>query len=130
MQYLHATTFSPVPVTFINSIQKVFFTSWPNLTDNAVAKHIPKCIATSKGHLDQAQKNIRSTQSSEPKLPEPEVEQLEQPTHPLFSSIKIIGRVYTNQTGRFPFTSSSGHKYICILCAYYANAILAEPIKS
>ena len=48
----------------------------------------------------------------------------------LFTSIKPIGRVYTDQTGRFPFTYSSGHKYICILYAYDSNAILAEPIKS
>ena len=41
-----------------------------------------------------------------------------------------IGKVYTDQTGRFPVTSISVHKYICILYAYNANAILVKPIKS
>ena len=80
--------------------------------------------------MDKTRKKIRSTKSSKPKLPEPEVEQPEKPTHLLFASIKPIGRVYTDQTGRFPVTYISGNKYICILYAYTANVILAEPIKS
>ena len=130
MQNLHATTFSPVPATWIKATQMGDFTSWTSLTDKEAAKHLPKSIATRKGHLDQTRKHIRSTQSSEPKLPEPEVGKLEQPTHLLFASIEPVGRVYTNQTGWFPVTSSSGHKYICILYAYNANGIFEEPIKS
>ena len=109
---------------------KGIFTSWPGLMSKAVAKCLPKSIATSKGHLGQTRKNIRSTQSSKPKIPEPEVEQLEQPTHLLFASIKPIGRVYTDQNRRFLVTSISGQKYICILYEYDVNAILAKPIKS
>ena len=112
MQYLHAAAFSPVPATWIKAIQKGFFMSWPGLTAKAVAKHLPKSVATSKGHLDQTQKNIRSTQPKEPELPEPEVERLDHPTHQIFASIEPVGRVYTDQTGRFLVTSSSGHKYI------------------
>ena len=74
-------------------------------------------------------KNIRSTQSRQTKLTEPEVKKLEQPTHLLFASIETICRLYTDQNGLFPFTSGSGHKYIFILYAYDANAILAEPIN-
>ena len=42
----------------------------------------------------------------------------------------IIDKMYTDQTGRFPITSSRGHKYIMIMYHYKTNAILAEPIKS
>ena len=62
MQYLHAAAFSPVPATWIKAIQKGVFTSWTGLTAKAVAKHLPKAIATSKGHLDKTRNNIRSTQ--------------------------------------------------------------------
>ena len=130
MQNLHATTFSPVPATWIKATQMGDFTSWTSLTDKEAAKHLPKSIATRKGHLDQTRKHIRSTQSSEPKIPEPEFEQPEQPTHLLFDSIEPVGRVYTDQTGRLPVTYRSGHKCICILYAYDENAILAKPIKS
>ena len=130
MQYLHAAAFSLVPATWIKVIQKVFFMSWPGLTANAIGKYLPKSIATNKGHLDQTRNNVRSTQPKEPELTEPEGERLDHPTHQIFASIEPVGRVYTDQTGRFPVTSSSGHKYICILYAYDANAILADPIKS
>ena len=110
MKYLHAAAFILVTAACIKAIQKGVFTSWTGLTANEVAKHLPESITTSKGHLYQTRKNIRSTQSSEPKLSEPEVEQLEKPMHPLFASIKPIGRVYTDQTGQFPVTFSSGHK--------------------
>ena len=129
MQHLHAAAFSPVPATWIKAIQKGFFTSWPGLTAKVVAKYLPESIAISKGYLDQTQKNIRSNQPKEPEIIEPKGEQLNHPTHQIIASIELVGRVYTDQTGRFPVTSSSGHKYICILYAYNANAILAEPIK-
>ena len=130
MQYLHLAAFSPVPATWIKAIQKVLFQSWPGLTTKAVGKYLPKSIATNKGHLDQTRKNFRSTQPKETELTEPEGERLNHPTHQIFASIEHVGCVYTDQTGRFLVTSSSGHKYICILYAYDANAILAEPIKS
>ena len=129
MQYLHTSKFSPVPATWIKAIQKGFFTSWPSLTAKAFGKYLPKSIATNKGHLDQTRKNVLSTQPEEPELTKPEGERLNHPTHQIFASIEHVGRVYTDQTGRFPVTSSSGHKYICILYAYDSNTILAEPIK-
>ena len=38
--------------------------------------------------------------------------------------------IYTDQTGRFPVTSSSGHKYIMIMVEIDSNVIMAEPMKS
>ena len=40
------------------------------------------------------------------------------------------GKIYTDQTGRFPQQSSRGNNYIMILYDYDSNAILAEPIKN
>ena len=39
-------------------------------------------------------------------------------------------KTYTDQTGRFPVTSSRVYKYIIIVYEYNSNNILAEPIKS
>jgi hypothetical protein len=39
------------------------------------------------------------------------------------------GRIYRDQTGRFPVVSSKGNTYIMILYDYDSNAILAQPIK-
>ena len=38
-------------------------------------------------------------------------------------------KIFTDQTGRFPITSSRGYKYIMIAYDYDSNTILAEPIK-
>ena len=38
--------------------------------------------------------------------------------------------MYSDQTGRFPTTTSQGNKYIMVAYNYYSNAILAEPLKS
>jgi hypothetical protein len=43
---------------------------------------------------------------------------------------EATGQIYTDQTGRFPITSSRGNKYIMILYNYESNDILAEPLKS
>jgi hypothetical protein len=56
IQFLHAAAFSPVPSTWIKAIQRDFFQSWPGLTTEAVHKHLPKSMATTKGHMDQTRK--------------------------------------------------------------------------
>jgi hypothetical protein len=38
--------------------------------------------------------------------------------------------VYSDQTGRFPVTSSGGHKYIMVLIEINSNYISMEPMKS
>ena len=50
--------------------------------------------------------------------------------HNIFATIEQAGRIYTNQTGRFPVTSSLGNKYVMIFYNYDTNAILAQPLKN
>ena len=40
------------------------------------------------------------------------------------------GKVYINETGKFPCTSVSGNNYIMIMYDYDSNAILMEPIRN
>ena len=61
VQYLHCADFSPVLSTWIAAIDNGFFVTWPGLTSDLVRKHLPKSMATAKGHLRQEQKNLRST---------------------------------------------------------------------
>ena len=64
------------------------------------------------------------TQQSPPEI-------LTERTNQLFLKvIEFSSKIYTDQTGRFPVTSSRGYKYIMIAYDYYSNNILAEPIKS
>ena len=53
IQYLHRCAFSPVVHTWTKAIDAGFFATWPGLTSELVRKHLPKLLATAKGHLQQ-----------------------------------------------------------------------------
>ena len=52
-EFLHASCGSPVSSTCIEAIDNNQFATWPSLTAKLIRKHLPKSIATTKGHLDQ-----------------------------------------------------------------------------
>jgi hypothetical protein len=116
--YLHRTCFSPARSTWTDAIDAGFFTTWPGLTAALVRKHLPKSLATAKGHLKQ---DVRWTKPAG--LPTPPANS--PTTHaegtPAFRTLttfaKILplsGTAYSDQTGRFPHTSSRGTKYVMI----------------
>ena len=43
--------------------------------------------------------------------------------------VEMSGKVSTDQSGRFPTTSSKGNKYLILLHEYDSNDILAETMK-
>ena len=53
VQYLYQCAFSPVVHTWTKAIDAGFFDTWPGLTSEMVRKHLPKSLATAKGHLKQ-----------------------------------------------------------------------------
>ena len=156
IKFLHAAAFSPVKSTWLKAAQRGFFHSWPGITPLAISKHFPASEATTKGHLDQTRKNVRTTRlrdcpapikiepGSLPTTPTAEhnLEQNEEafddplqeidnePTHQVFATIADTGKIYTDQTGRFPVTSSNGHQYVLVLYDYDTNGILTEPLKN
>ena len=60
-KYLHAAAGYPVISTFIQAIKKGNFLSWPGIESILFKKHLPKSMATTKGHLYQERKNLQST---------------------------------------------------------------------
>ena len=85
-----------------------------------------------KGHLDQEQKNIFSTQSHQDFLDNihPKQEHL---SHNIPAAIINVNsktaKSYSDQTGRFPIFSSCGNQYIFILYNYDTNSIHAQLLK-
>jgi hypothetical protein len=139
IQFLHASCGSPVPSTWIKAIDNGHFATWPGLTADLVRTHLPKSTATVKCHLNQQRKNIWSTQPKTKPTPNPQASLDNQPlsetpnerTHHVFATvIDTTGEISTDQTGRFPTTSSRGFKYILILYDYNSNAILASPMRN
>ena len=93
--------------------------------------------STILGHLQQPREGLRSTQEkvmhSEP---DPEHDQLPQATQSentnlvFFNTVDLSGKIYMDQTGRFPVTSSKGNKYILVAYHCDSNTIRAEPLKT
>ena len=54
--YYHRAAFPPVPTTFITEINNVNFSTWPGLTAELISNHLPKSLATAKGHDKLARK--------------------------------------------------------------------------
>jgi hypothetical protein len=137
VQFLHAAAFSPVQDTWLKAIRAGHCATWPGLTKDLVRKHLPKEIATVKGHLSQRRKNLRSTTTTiathAPEAIEldditPEATNVK--THQVFAAMVDVGKVYGDLTGRFPIQSSSGHQYILTLYDYDSNIISTEPMKN
>ena len=133
MQFLHVAAGYPVLSTWIKAIQKGYYISWPGLTANNVRRYLPKSPITARGHIEQLCKNTNSTKNLlEDENLEVEPQQTDDniKTHQMFAAICEEGKIYTDQTGRFPQLSRKGTKYIMIIYVYDANAILTVGLKS
>ena len=122
--YLHHPCFIPVVSTWTKATNTGYFTTWPGLTLALVCKHLPKSIATSKGHLRQDLQNVCSTKTlpTSATVSPPHVmtrsaipTDANARTHRVFAkTMSVSGPVFSDQTGRFPHTSIRGTKYIII----------------
>jgi hypothetical protein len=137
VRFLHAAAFSPVQDTWLKAIRAGHFATWPGLTEDLARKHLPKEIATVKGHLSQRRKKLRSTTKTvNERAPDAEAlddvppEAAHVKTHQVFAAMVDVGKVYGDLTGRFPIQSSSGHTYILTLYDYDSNTISTEPMKN
>ena len=134
--YYAATAFNMRQSIMINAINKTYLDSWPGLTASLISKHLPKSIASTKGHLDQEQKNLQSTKAAIAaeieEIPKQEINNLKT-NHicaALISIDNLPSKSYSDQTGRFPVESSRGNNYIFVLYHYDTNSIHATAIPN
>jgi hypothetical protein len=137
MRFLHAAAFSPVQDKWLKAIRAGHFATWPGLNEDLVRKHLPKEIATFKGHLSETRKNMRSTTATV-STHAPEAIELDDitpgvanvKTHQVFAAMVDVGKVYGDLTCRFPIQSSSGQQFILTLYDYDINTISTELMKN
>ena len=132
VQFMHRAAFSPIASTWNQAIDAGYFATWTGLTSALVRKYLPKSLATSKGHMRQDRKNIRSKKTAlSPTTnlaPDPVETQIR--SHRVFlKTTELTEKISMNQTGRFPMTSSCYRKYIMVLFDHDINVILVEPLK-
>jgi len=132
--FYHATMGYPVVSTWCKAISAGYFQGWPSLTSKRVRKFIKTTSETEMGHMDQRKVGIRSTKTkpTDPDSMEPVPQTpLNDKTHHVYMSIaEVEGRLYSDQTGRFPITSNRGNCYVVIFYAVDGNYVKSYPIKS
>ena len=133
--------YSPVISTLQKALDKNWLSGLPGLTSQSLKQHTPHSKATAKGHMDQSRKNQQSTKPKPDNETETSMDDCFPPglppglrTHRCYASILTLdfaqGQISTDQTGRFPITSSRGNKYLFCLYDYDSNLIDAVPIKN
>ena len=118
--FYHACCFSPVPETWIHAINKGYFRGWPHLTAKNVRPFIINKPATLMGHLQKSKQGMRSTKvkthiTDQINNKMPEQEEHNNKMHHIYIALEDIkGKIFSDQTGKFPRTSSRGMKYVMI----------------
>ena len=109
IHFYHATMGFPVTSTWCKAIDAGYFRGWPGLTSKRVRRFIKIVDETEMGHMDQTKVGIRSTHTNADPDSMETVPQtpLNERTHHVYMSITDIeGRLYSDQTDRFPITSN------------------------
>ena len=110
--FLHLACWRPCTSTMKTEIKNNFLSTWPGLTEELVLKFLPKSEATAKGHI---RKSFKLKQSTHPKEPNETPSKNPTRTQSFFLQATDLSRkFYTDQTGRFPVTSSRSFKYIMV----------------
>ena len=130
--YYHECCFSPVSSTLIKEIENGNFCTWPVLTVTAVHKYLQTSIATVKGYMKQQRKKYGQPEKKWTLIRNRKRQKITGGTGECYVTITPIaetGEVFSDQTGRFPITSSKGNKYIIIMYNYNSNYIPGEAMK-
>ena len=130
VKYLHAAAGFPVKDEWLDAIKAGNYVTWPGLTLEAVRKHCPDSDETQKGHMKKQRQGVRSTKIKD----ENNIQHTVPPPKKMRDVyIKIFNAeetMHSDQTGRFPATSSRGNKYLMVLVEVDGNYIDAEPLKN
>jgi len=145
VRYFHAAAGFPVKDTWLSAIKAGHFDSWPGLTYKNAAKYCPMSDETLKGHMVQTRQNVRSTRPTQGPLKfqrsttvptidsaafSPEPREVGKQPNQLYLKTHHISKLYTDDTGRFPFRARSGNQYVMVAYHPDSNAILAVPFKT
>ena len=130
VRFLHSAAGFPVKSTWLAAIKAGTYATWPGLTyENAKIYH-PTTGETLKGHMTHTRKRVRSTKhKSTSSNPTQSVSPLSnnvpaKTSNELYVVVEPVSKLYTDDMGRFPIRSCSGHRYIMLVFHCDSNVIL------
>ncbi len=130
IRFLHAAAGFPVKDTWIAAINAGNYSTWPGLTAKAIRRHFPESNETQKGHMKKQRQNVRLTRikleddNTQPPTKEKKMQDVYIKVH------NANNTLHSDQTGRFPVTSSSGNQYKMVIVEVDGNYIDAKPMKN
>jgi len=136
--FAHTMLFSLALSTLQEVLHQHYVLEFSSLTLACLKCFPPVSLVMHKGHLDQTHCNQHSTK---PNMAELLAELLADfhllapasghCTHSCYMAIlKPLGQIYTDQTGKFHMSSSTGNNYVTLVYNHDSNAILVEPCKN
>ena len=111
-------------------MQRGFLKTWPNVDLKMLQK---EAEAKTMGRLDTIRKRSKEKTNVNNEInEEDEFNVNKEPKTNLFLAkiMDLDETTCSDQTGKFPCTSSRGNKYLMIVYCYDANAILMRPLKN
>ncbi len=124
--YIHACLGYPTKAAMLNAAAKGFLTGIPFANVTNIRRFYPETSATPKGHMDQVRQGVRSTKTNT----QEQVVDSREKEHDVHIQVWDLKQTtYSDQTGRFPFTSYKGNKYIMTMVEIDSSAILVEALK-
>ncbi len=142
--YLHAAAGFPPKATWLKAVRQSNYSTWPLIIVKNVAKYFPELEEIQMGHMQGQRQGVQSTcpidapvAINKANLPDTTAPV----TNPLPSAhivahkvliwiIDLKDTLYTDQTGRFPFVSSLGNRYIIILHHMDSNSSWSKALKN
>ena len=141
--YYHQTICSPPKTTFLKAIRNNQFKSFPGLTYELIAQHLPPSKATAQGHMTKLRQGIQSTRSNRQDILDArlEIDQMQPPQEAcgaqddeMFCFAVVneskAGTIYSDLTGHFPVQSFTGMQHIFVAYVYTKNAILIRAMPN
>ena len=132
MRFLHAALENPTQATLLIAAQHGNLVTFPNLTPQNILRHFPESDETQKGHMKQTKQGVRSMKiveadamlsfKQQPGVKHKDVYLM------VFDATKKS--MFTDQTGKFPITSTRGNKYIMVTVELDGNYIDGKPLQS
>ena len=130
IRFLHAAAGFPTKLTWLKAIRAGNYESWPMITVKNVNKYFPESKETQKGHMRQTREGVRSKKIKESNEENVPVTPVQKERDIMIKTYKMRELIATDQTGKFPITSSRGSKYIMVMCEIDGNAILIATMKN
>jgi hypothetical protein len=141
-RYVHQLLCSPLAAALLHALAtSTELTTIPGLTPALIWSHLPRSMATAKGHMHCHYLRTASTRINHADivLARAKVNQICPPHEACvvqdmfyFAALAdaMLGMMYTNINGAFPIRSFKIMKYIFVAYIYDLNAIIVQPMPS